>query len=130
MDHRSLLLDRPATVLVQQAPTTVVRPATDEQALEMFNLMFADVIAQAESTMARWAERMPLDDQDAPQAKAREIAAKDSLSRMTLDYARRHGKLDVPLISLGSDYDTMRAALRPVFDKMAECKESEKTTRL
>ncbi|MBU2767172.1 hypothetical protein HAP94_13555 [Acidithiobacillus ferrivorans] len=82
-------------------------------------------MAQAEGTMAGWSERMPLDDQDAPQAKAREIAAKNRLSRMTQDYARRHGKLDVPLISLGSDYDTMRAALRPVFDKMAECNESE-----
>jgi hypothetical protein len=118
MDHRSLLLDRPATVLVQQAPAAVVCPATSEQALEMFRLMFADVIAQAESTMAGWAERCPLDDQDAPHAKAREIAAKDRLSRMTQDYARKHGKLDVPLISLGSDYDTMRAALRPVFDKV------------
>ncbi len=113
----------PTTTITQQAPAAVVRPATSEQALEILNLMMADVIAQAETTMAGWAERMPLDDQDASSGKAREIAAKDRLSRMTQDYARRHGKLDVPLLSLGSDYDAMHAALRPVFDKVTEGRE-------
>jgi hypothetical protein len=89
----------------------------------MLNLMMADVIAHAETTMAGWAERQPLDDQDAPQAKARESAAKDRLSHMTQAYARTHGKLDVPLLSTGSDYDAMRAALRPVFDKATEGRE-------
>lgn len=120
MSSQSIIPQRPqgGASIVQESGT--VCPATSEQALEMFRLMFADVIAQAESTMAGWAERHPLDDQDAPQAKAREAAAKDRISRMTQDYARRHGKLDVPLISLGSDYDAMRAALRPVFDKATE----------
>ena len=123
MNRSPLSPVRPATAIAQQSPAAVVRPATAEQAFEMFKLMFADVIAQAEATMADWAERMPLDDQDAPQAKAREMAAKDRLSRMTQDYARRHGKLDVPLLSLGSDYDAMHAALRPVFDKVMEGRE-------
>ncbi|MHB1643075.1 MAG: hypothetical protein ACYCS8_10540 [Acidithiobacillus sp.] len=121
---------QPSTAITQQAPAAVVRPATAEQAFEMFKLMFADVIAQAEATMAGWSERMPIDDQDAPQAKARETAAKYRLSRMTQAYARKHCNLNVPLISLGSDYDTMRAALRPVFDKMTECEESKKIARL
>lgn len=119
MSNASIIPRRPhacSASLVQESGT--VCPASAEQALEMFRLMFADVIAQAESTMAGWAERYPLDDQDAPQAKARETAAKDRLSRMTQDYARRHGKLDVPLISLGSDYDTMRTALGPVIDRL------------
>lgn len=104
----------------QHAPAATVRPASSEQALEMLDLMLADVIAQAETTMAGWAERQPLDDQDAPQAKAKEMAAKDRLSHLTQAYARKHGKLDVPLISLGGNYETMRAALRPVFDKATE----------
>ena len=106
----------------QQAPSAAVRPANSEQALEMLDLMLADVIAQAEGTMAGWAERMPLDDQDASLSKARELAAKDRLSRMTQAYARKHGHLDVPLISLGSDYGAMHAALRPVIDKIAEAR--------
>ncbi|MHB1630642.1 MAG: hypothetical protein ACYCQL_00170 [Acidithiobacillus sp.] len=68
---------QPATAIIQQSAAAIVRPATSEQALEMLCLMMTDVIAQAEATMAGWAERMPLDDQDAPQAKARETAAKD-----------------------------------------------------
>ena len=120
MDHRSLLLAQPATVLVQAAPASVVRPATSEQALEMLHLMMADVIAQAEITMAGWSERFPIDDQDAARSTAAARAARDRLSHMTQDYAHRHGKLDVPLISLGSDYDTMRAALRPVVDQIAK----------
>ncbi len=125
MNRSPLSPVQPATVITQQSPAAVVRPATSRQALDMLHLMMADVIAQAEGTMAGWAERMPLDEQDAPQAKAREIAAKNRLSHMTQAYARKHGKLDVPLLSMGSDYDTMRTALGPVIDKMAECKESE-----
>ncbi|CDQ10521.1 conserved protein of unknown function [Acidithiobacillus ferrivorans] len=118
MSSQSIIPQRPqgGASIVQKIGT--VRPATAEQAWAMFDLMFSDVIAQAETTMAGWAERCPLDDQDAPQAKARETAAKDRLSRMTQVYARRHGKLDVPLISLGSDYDTMRTALGPVLDRL------------
>jgi hypothetical protein len=128
MPNQSITPQRPpgGASIVQESGT--VCPASAEQALEMVCLMFADVIAQAEATMAGWAERHPLDDQDAPQAKAREAAAKDRLSRMTQDYARRHGKLDVPLLSMGSDYDAMRAALRPVFDKFAEARERHITT--
>ena len=92
----------------------------------MLDLMLADVIAQAEGTMAGWAERMPLDDQDAAQEKTKEAAAKDRLSRMTQAYARKHGGLDVPLISLGSDYGAMHAALRPVIDKMAEARNMQR----
>ncbi|WP_041645573.1 hypothetical protein RU820_05480 [Acidithiobacillus ferrooxidans] len=88
----------------------------------MLDLMWADVIAQAESTMAGWAERLPLDDQDAAQAKTKEAAAKDRLSQMTQAYARKHGGLNVSLISLGSNYGAMHAALRPVIDKIAEAR--------
>lgn len=119
--HRSSLVPEIPSA-TQQAPSVAVRPASSEQALEMLNLMLADVIAQAEGTMAGWSERMPLDDQDAAQAKAQEVAAKDHLSQMTQSYARKHGHLNVPLISLGSDYGAMRAALRPVIDKIAEAK--------
>jgi hypothetical protein len=126
MNRLSLSPAQPA--ITQQSPAAVVRPATSEQALDMLQLMMADVIAQAETTMAGWAERMPLDEQDAPQAKAREVAAKNRLSHMTQAYARKHGKLDVPLLSMGSDYDTMRAALRPVFDNFAEARERHITT--
>ncbi|MHB8321387.1 MAG: hypothetical protein ACYDA7_05170 [Acidithiobacillus sp.] len=122
MNRSSLLPAQPVTAITQKASAALVRPATSEQALEMLQLMMADVMAQAEGTMAGWSERMPLDDQDAPQAKAREIAAKNRLSHMTQAYARKHGKLDVPLLSMGSDYDTMRAALRPVFDKATEAR--------
>ncbi len=55
-------------------------------------------------------------------AKTQEVAAKDRLSRMTQAYARKHGCLDVPLISLGSDYGAMHAALRPVIDKISEAR--------
>jgi hypothetical protein len=48
------------------------------------------------------------------------MGGEDRLSHMTQAYARKHGNLDVPLISMGSDYDAMRAALRPVFDKATE----------
>ncbi len=119
--HRSSLWATPPAI-TQQAQAVAVRPATSEQALEMLDLMLADIIAQAEGTMTGWAERLPLDDQDAAQSKAKEIAAKDRLSLMTQAYARKHGGLNVPLISLGSDYDAMRAALRPVIDKVAEAK--------
>ena len=119
--HRSSLLVTPPAI-TQQVQAVAVRPATSEQALEMLDLMLVDVIARAEGTMAGWAERMPLDDQDAAQAKAQEIAAKDRLSRMTQAYARKYGGLDVPLISLGSDYGAMHAALRPVIDKIAEAR--------
>ena len=88
----------------------------------MFNLMFADVIAQAESTMAGLAERYPMDDQDAARSAAEAQAAKDHLSHLTQAYAKRHGGLNVPLISLGGNYDAMRAALRPVINKVAEDK--------
>ncbi|MCL4526502.1 MAG: hypothetical protein M1492_08555 [Gammaproteobacteria bacterium] len=104
----------------QQAPSAAVRPASSEQALDMLSLMLADVIAQAEGTMAGWG--MPLDDQDAARAKAQEVAAKDRLSQMIQAYARKHGGLNVPLISLGSDYGVMHAALRPVIDKIAEAR--------
>ncbi|WP_163054995.1 hypothetical protein [Acidithiobacillus ferrooxidans] len=120
MNRSSLSSVQPTSAITQQSPAAIVRPATSEQALEMLQLMMTDVIAQAEATMAWCAERMPLDDQDAPQAKALEPAAKDNLSCMTQSYVRKHGNLTVPLISLGSDYDTMRAALRPVFDKISE----------
>ena len=117
--HRSSLVSETPSA-AQHAPSAAVRPASSEQALEMLELMLADVIAQAESTMAGWAERLPLDDQDAARAKAQEVAAKDRMSRMTQAYARKHGHLNVPLISLGSDYEAMHAALRPVIDKIAE----------
>ena len=120
MRHTPLLATPPA--ITQQAQAVAVRPASSEQALETLDLMLADVIAQAEGTMAGWAERMPLDDQDAAQAKAREMAAKDRLSQMTQAYARKHGHLNVPLISLGSDYGAMHAALRPVIDKIMEAR--------
>lgn len=123
MNRSPLSPVQPTSCVAQHASAATVRPATSEQALEILNLMMADVIAHAEATMAGWSERMPIDDQDAPQAKARVMAAKDRLSRMTQDYARRHGKLDVPLLSLGSDYDAMHAALRPVFDKVMEGRE-------
>ncbi|MBU2774174.1 hypothetical protein HMI48_09895 [Acidithiobacillus ferrooxidans] len=119
--HRSSLWATPPAI-TQQAQAVAVRPATSEQALEMLDLMLADVIAQAEGTMAGWAERLPLDDQDAAQSKALEVAAKDRLSQMTQAYARKHGHLNVSLISLGSDYGAMHAALRPVIDKVAEAK--------
>ncbi|MDA8378521.1 MAG: hypothetical protein M0Z50_16125 [Planctomycetia bacterium] len=117
--HRSSLVPEIPSA-TQQAPSAAVRPASSEQALEMLNLMMADIIAQAEGTMAGWG--MPLDDQDAARAKAQEVAAKDRLSRMTQAYARKHGCLDVPLISMGSYYGAMRAALRPVFDKATEAR--------
>lgn len=121
MSNASIIPRRPhacSASLVQESGT--VCPASAEQALEMFRLMFADVIAQAEGTMAGWG--MPLDDQDAARAKAQEVAAKDRLSQMIQAYARKHGGLNVPLISLGSDYGVMHAALRPVIDKIAEAR--------
>lgn len=101
----------PPSPVQQTASSVSVRPASSEQALEMLDLMMADVIAQA-----RW----PLDDQDADQSKASETAAKDRLSRMAQTYTRKHGHLNVPMISMGSDYDTMNAALRRIFDKIAD----------
>lgn len=41
----------PATAIVRET-TGTMRPATAEQALDALDLMMADVIAQAESTMA------------------------------------------------------------------------------
>lgn len=128
MNRSPLSPVQPTSCVAQHASAATVRPATSEQALEILNLMMADVIAHAETTMAGWAERQPLDDQDAHQAKDREIAAKDRLSHMTQAYTRKHGKLDVPLLSTGSDYDAMRAALRPVFDKATEAKKVRNAT--
>lgn len=119
--HRSTLLSTPPAI-AQQAQSVAVRPATVQQAMDMLDLLLADVLAQAEGAMAGWAERLPLDEQDAAKSKALEMAAKDRLSRMTEAYARKYGCLNVPLISLGSDYDAMHAALRPVIDKVAEAK--------
>ena len=73
MHRSSLVPETPSTT--QQAPSAAVRPASSEQALDMLNLMMADIIAQAEGTMAGWG--MPLDDQDAARAKAQEVAAKE-----------------------------------------------------
>lgn len=125
--NRSTLLPEPP-VITQRSQAVAVRPATTQQAMDMLDLILADVLAQAESTMAGWAERMPLDDQDAARAKARAMAAKDRLSRMTQAYAHNHGCLDVPLISLGSDYGAMHAAIGPVLDKIAEARNMQHHT--
>jgi hypothetical protein len=58
VNRSSLSPARPDTVSTQQAPAAVVSPATSEQPLEMLQLMMADVMAQAEATMAGWAERI------------------------------------------------------------------------
>ncbi|MBU2759054.1 hypothetical protein HAQ01_04990 [Acidithiobacillus thiooxidans] len=128
MNRSSLLPTQPVPVITRQAPAAVVRPATSEQALEMLHLMMADVIAQSKSIMAGWAERAPLDDQDAARSAVAAQAAQDRLSHLTQSYAKHHGKLDVPLISLGSNYDIMRAALRPVMAQIAKGQEQVATT--
>jgi hypothetical protein len=106
------------------AAASIAQPATAEQALEMLDLMLADVIAQANGIMAGWSQRWPLDDEDLPHAKAQHEFSKNRLMDMARDYAAKHGKLDVPLMAFGSDYATMRAAIRPVMEKLADAKNS------
>ncbi len=113
---RSSLLSNPPAVFGQ---TLSVRPAPAEQSVDRLELMVADLLARSQGILTDWAERLPLDDGESSRQRARQSAAQDRLGRLLRSYVGQHGRLDVPLLSLGSDYRTLRGALRSVVADIA-----------
>ncbi len=92
----------------QTVSAHTVQPQSTEQAWEMFQLMFAEVVAEAEGILTNW---------DRTNIRS-ELAAKNEFSRRTQAYAKKHGRLDVPLCSLGSSKAVRELARSSVLDKL------------
>lgn len=91
-----------------------------EQAWAQYQLMFADVIAQSESILRKWAEDLPLYENEPEEARQREMLAQCKRSMLAQNYVRDYGKLDVPLQSLGSDAETMNQTFKQLILRIAK----------
>ncbi len=118
MTNPEIIPEAPRAIIRQSAATA--RPASAEQALDMLKLMMAEIISTMAGLDADMTSRWSLDQDDAARCDAKAQAARGNLSRAMQEYAKRYGKLDVPLQSLGSDIGAMRGALRPIVEKAAE----------
>lgn len=97
-----------STATAPVARATVSEPQSTEQAWALFKVMFAEVVAEAEGIISEWD----------PTNIHRELAAKNEFSRRTQAYAKKHGRLDVPLCSLGSSKAARELARSSVLDKL------------
>lgn len=96
------------SVTKQVATADVVQPRSAQQALDMFHLMFTEVLAEAEGILSEW---------DGVTSQ-KETAAKDALSRASQSYVRRYGVMDVPLCSFGSDKNQREMAKNAVLKRL------------